>query len=305
MSHLSVLLKESIDGLAVKPDGIYFDGTTGLGGHSFEIAKRLTTGRLIACDRDEFALESASERLREYSSRVSFVHGNFGDIAELLKSLDIERVDGILCDFGVSSPQLDRAERGFSYMQPAPLDMRMNPKDSLTAYDVVNAWEEYELRRILYEYGEERYSGRIAERIVKSRPIDTTDELVAIIRAAMPAKALREKQHPAKRSFQAIRLAVNDELGEIRRLLADAPEVLNKGGRISLISFHSLEDRLVKTSFKAYEDGCTCPKDFPKCVCGFEQKLRIITKKPVIPVDAEIEANPRARSAKLRVAERV
>ena len=305
MSHLSVLLRESIDGLAIKPDGIYFEGTTGLGGHSIEIAKRLTTGRLIACDRDEFALEMAAERLRDYSDRVTFVHGNFGDIKELLDNLGIEKADGILCDFGVSSPQLDRAERGFSYMQSAPLDMRMNPKDTLTAYDVVNTWSEDELRRILFEYGEERYARRIVENVISSRPVSTTDELVEIIKSSMPSKALREKQHPAKRTFQSIRLAVNDELGEIKRLLSAAPEVMNTAGRIALISFHSLEDRLVKNSFKANEDGCTCSKDFPQCVCGFEQKLIIITKKPVIPTDAEIGVNPRARSAKLRIAERV
>ena len=305
MSHLSVLLDESIDGLAIKPDGIYFDGTTGLGGHSLEIAKRLRGGRLIACDRDEFALEMANERLREYKEHVTFVHGNFGDIKELLSDLGMDKVDGILCDFGVSSPQLDRAERGFSYMQSAPLDMRMNPKDTLSAYDVINSWDECEIRRILFEYGEERYARSIAAKIVKSRPVNTTDELVDIIRSSMPAKALREKQHPAKRSFQAIRLAVNDELGEIKRLLATAPDVLNTSGRIALISFHSLEDRLVKTSFKANEDGCTCPRDFPKCMCGFERRLKIITKKPVVPADEEIEKNPRARSAKLRIAERV
>ena len=305
MSHLSVLLGESIEGLAIKPDGIYFDGTTGLGGHSFEIAKQLTTGRLIACDRDEFALGMAGERLREYKERVTFVHGNFGDIAELIGSLGIDKVDGVLCDFGVSSPQLDRAERGFSYMQSAPLDMRMNAKDTLTAFDIVNSWSEEELRRILFEYGEERYARRIVERIIESRPVNTTDELVEIIKSSMPTKALREKQHPAKRSFQGIRLAVNDELGEIKRLLATVTEVLNTGGRVALISFHSLEDRLVKNSFRAYEDGCTCSRDFPKCVCGFEQKLKVLTKKPVIPNASEIEANPRARSAKLRIAERV
>ena len=304
MSHLSVLLSESIDGLAIKPGGIYFDGTTGLGGHSLEIVKRLTDGRLIACDRDEFALEMASERLHDYKESVTFVHGNFGDIKELLSSVGIEKVDGILCDFGVSSPQLDRAERGFSYIQSAPLDMRMNAKDSLTAYDVINGWDEGELRRILFEYGEERYSRRIAERIIANRPVNTTVELVDIIKSSMPAKALREKQHPAKRSFQAIRLAVNDELGEIKRLLAAAPDVLNPGGRIALISFHSLEDRLVKAAFKANEGGCTCSRNLPECVCGFVQKLKIITKKPVIPSDSEIEVNPRARSAKLRVAER-
>ncbi len=305
MSHLSVLLDKSIEGLAINPGGIYFDGTTGLGGHSLEIAKRLESGKLIACDRDESALEAARKRLGDHGERVTFTHGNFGDIAELLKRLGIDKVDGILCDFGVSSPQLDRAERGFSYMHPAPLDMRMNAEDTLTAYDVVNTWSEDELVKILFEYGEERYARRIAARIAESRPVDTTGELADIVREAMPKKALREKQHPAKRSFQAIRIAVNDELGEIKRLLDSAPGVMNKGGRIALISFHSLEDRLVKTSFKAYEDGCVCPRDFPKCVCGFEQKLRIITKKPVVPDESEIRQNPRARSAKLRVAERV
>lgn len=305
MSHLSVLLSESIEGLGIKPEGIYFDGTTGLGGHSLEIAKRLQTGRLIACDRDGFALTEARRRLRDYEERVTFVHGNFGDVKKLLSELGIDSVDGILCDFGVSSPQLDRAERGFSYMKPAPLDMRMNQKDTLTAYDIVNGWDEVELRRILFEYGEERYARQIAARIVESRPINSTNELVDIIRASMPPKALREKQHPAKRSFQAIRLAVNDELGEIKRLLRDAPEVLSTGGRIALISFHSLEDRLVKTSFRAQENGCTCPKSLPECICGFKQTLRVVTKKPITPDDREIEENPRARSAKLRIAERV
>ena len=253
-NHRSVLLDECMDGLDIKPDGIYIDGTLGGAGHSSQIAKRLTTGRLIGIDRDTTALEAAEKRLAPYSDRVMLVHGNFSQIATILKEQNIEGVDGILLDLGVSSPQLDEAERGFSYMADAPLDMRMNREDPLTAWDVVNTWEQSELKRILYDYGEERYAPKIAAAICSRReiaPIETTLELVEIIRSAMPASALREKQHPAKRSFQAIRIAVNDELGSVEKVMRDAIPCLNPGGRLAIITFHSLEDRIVKSAMQA------------------------------------------------------
>lgn len=306
--HKPVLLNECIEGLNIRADRIYLDGTLGRGGHSLEIAKRLSSGRLIAVDRDETAIRESSERLNQYSDKITFVRGNFCDIKSILKELQIEKVDGMLFDLGVSSPQLDDAKRGFSYMADAPLDMRMDESATLSAYDVVNRWDEQGLKKILFEYGEERYAPRIASNIVKKRsvkPIETTLELVDIIKSAMPSAALREKQHPAKRSFQAIRIAVNNELGSITEMLADAPELLNKGGRLAVISFHSLEDRLVKIAMQSGEKGCTCPKDFPVCVCGFVQKLKVLTKKPIISGEAELSENPRARSAKLRIAERI
>ena len=306
--HYSVLLKESIDALNIRPDGIYVDGTLGLGGHSEQIVKRLTTGRLIAIDRDQTALERAGERLKPYAERITFVHGNFRDLPRLLSEHDAEKVDGMLFDLGVSSPQLDEAERGFSYMTDAPLDMRMDTSESLTAWFVVNKWPEEKLKKILFEYGEERYAPRIASAIAARReqdPIDTTGELVEIIRGAMPAAALREKQHPAKRSFQAIRIAVNDELVSVSELMDAAAEALNPGGRLAVISFHSLEDRIVKNAIAAREHGCTCPRDFPICTCGFKQTLKSITRKPILPSEQELSENPRSRSAKMRVAERV
>ena len=306
--HVSVLLQECIDALNIKPDGIYVDGTLGMGGHSSEIAARLTTGRLIGIDRDESALRRAGERLKPFGERVQLVHGNFRDTAAILDSLGIAGVDGMLFDLGVSSPQLDEAERGFSYMHDAPLDMRMDTSDDLSAWFVVNRWPEEKLKRILYDYGEERYAPRIAAAIVRAReqkPLTTTFELVDVIRSAMPAQALREKQHPAKRSFQAIRIAVNDELEAVRTLMETAPDKLNVGGRLAVISFHSLEDRIVKLGIRAHEDGCTCPRDFPVCTCGFVQTLKSVTRRPVVPSEEELESNPRARSAKLRVAERV
>ena len=260
--HISVLLDECIDGLNIKPDGIYVDGTLGGAGHSSQIAKRLTTGRLIGIDRDPVALKAAGERLAPYADRVTLVHSNFCEIAQVLKDLDIAGVDGILLDLGVSSPQLDDGSRGFSYMADAPLDMRMNSEDTLTAYDVVNSWSYEELRRILFDYGEERYAPKIASAICKKReekPIETTLELVDVIRGAMPAQALREKQHPAKRSFQAIRIAVNDELGSVEKVMKDAIPCLNPGGRLAVITFHSLEDRIVKTAMAGAAKGCTCP----------------------------------------------
>ena len=308
MKHIPVLLNECIEGLNIKPDGIYVDGTLGRGGHSSEIAKRLTTGRLISIDRDETAIIEAGERLKEFGDKVTLVRGNFADVASILDSLDIDGVDGMLFDLGVSSPQLDEAQRGFSYMNDAPLDMRMDQSASLSAYDIVNFWSEDEIKRILWNYGEERYAPRIAQKIIKRReekPIETTLELSDIIRSAMPAAALREKQHPAKRSFQGIRIAVNDELHAVEQMMQDAPKKLNVGGRLCVISFHSLEDRIVKNGIAAFEKGCTCPKEFPICVCGFVQTLKSVSRKPVVSGNEELEYNPRARSAKLRVAERI
>ena len=306
--HKSVLLDECIQGLNIKPDGIYLDGTLGGAGHSSQIVRRLTTGRLIGVDRDQVALEAAAQRLAPWKERVTLVHSNFKDIDGILDRLGIEKVDGMLFDLGVSSPQLDDGQRGFSYMADAPLDMRMNREDRLTAYDVVNQWPREELRRILYEYGEERYAPQIAGAIDRKRqnaPIETTLQLVDVIRGALPAQALREKQHPAKRSFQAIRIAVNDELGAVREAMEKAIDCLNPGGRLAVITFHSLEDRIVKAAFNQAAQGCTCPKDFPVCVCGKKPKVRLTPRKPILPSDEEIEENPRARSAKLRVCEKI
>ncbi len=308
LKHYSVLLNECIEALNIRPDGIYVDGTLGMGGHSEQIAKRLTTGRLIAIDRDEMALDRARERLAPYADRITFVHGNFRDLPQLLADAGVSGADGMLFDLGVSSPQLDNPERGFSYMADAPLDMRMDRSEGITAWFIVNKWPEEKLKRILYDFGEERYAPRIAQAIVRRRetaPIDTTLELVDVIRSAMPAAALREKQHPAKRSFQAIRIAVNDELGSVSELLDHAVELLNPGGRLAVISFHSLEDRIVKNAIASREHGCTCPREFPVCTCGFVQTLRSVTRKPILPSTQELEENPRSRSAKLRVAERV
>ena len=306
--HRSVLLWECIDALNIKPDGIYLDGTRGGAGHSSQIVQRLTTGRLIGVDRDTVALEAAKERLAPWMDRVTLVHSNFSEIASILDSLGIEKIDGMLFDLGVSSPQLDDGSRGFSYMADAPLDMRMNREDGLTAWNVVNEWPREELRRILFDYGEERYAPLIAAAIERKRaekPIETTLELVDIIRGAMPPQALREKQHPAKRSFHAIRIAVNDELGSVDRMLTAAVDRLNPGGRLAVITFHSLEDRIVKSAMKAASKGCTCPPEFPVCVCGNKPKVKVLTRKPIVSGKEELEENPRARSAKLRVAERV
>ena len=306
--HVSVLLNECIDNLNIKPYGIYVDGTLGLGGHSYEIAKRLESGRLIGIDRDETAIERAGKRLAEFGERITLVHGNFSDTVDILDSLNIQAVDGMLFDLGVSSPQLDEAERGFSYMNDAPLDMRMDRSCGITAYDVVNTWPEEQLTRIFRDYGEERFARRISAAIAAQRdekPIETTFELVDIIKGALPAPALREKQHPAKRSFQAIRIAVNDELGAVRTLMETAPDKLKIGGRLCVISFHSLEDRIVKSGIAARENGCTCPREAPICTCGFVKTLKSVCRKPILPGEDEIERNPRSRSAKLRVAERV
>lgn len=306
--HISVLLNECIENLNIKPDGIYVDGTLGLGGHSEQILKRLKSGRLIGIDRDESAIKRTGERLKSYADKMTLVHGNFCDVSDILDELGIDSVDGMLFDLGVSSPQLDESERGFSYMNDAPLDMRMDNTGALTAWNVVNEWPETEIMRILRDYGEERYARRIAQRIAEKRedkPIDTTLELVDIIRSAMPAAALREKQHPAKRSFQAIRIAVNDELGAVEEMMRTAPDKLKPGGRLCVISFHSLEDRIVKTAIAARENGCTCPREAPICTCGFVQTLRNVHRKPIVPSEDELNNNPRSRSAKLRVAERV
>ena len=306
--HVSVLLDECLEGLNIKPDGTYVDGTLGGAGHSSQIVKRLTTGHHIGIDRDPVALKAAGERLAPFGDKVTLVHSNFCEIKQVLEDLQIEGVDGILLDLGVSSPQLDDGSRGFSYMADAPLDMRMNSEDTMSAYDVVNTWSQDELKRILYDYGEERYAPRIAAAICNRRaekPIETTLELVDVIRSAMPAQALREKQHPAKRSFQAIRIAVNDELGSVEKVMRDAIPCLNKGGRLAVITFHSLEDRIVKNAMADAAKGCTCPPNFPVCVCGKKPKVKLITRKPIVSGDEELERNPRARSAKLRICEKL
>ena len=306
--HVSVLLDECLEGLNIKPDGTYVDGTLGGAGHSSQIAKRLTTGHHIGIDRDPVALKAAGERLAPFGDKVTLVHSNFCEIKQVLEDLEIEGVDGILLDLGVSSPQLDDGSRGFSYMADAPLDMRMNSEDTMSAYDVVNTWSQDELKRILYDYGEERYAPRIAAAICNRRaekPIETTLELVDVIRSAMPAQALREKQHPAKRSFQAIRIAVNDELGSVEKVMRDAIPCLNKGGRLAVITFHSLEDRIVKNAMADAAKGCTCPPNFPVCVCGKKPKVKLITRKPIVSGGEELERNPRARSAKLRICEKL
>ena len=306
--HVSVLLEECIQGLNIKPEGIYVDGTLGGAGHSSRIAAELTTGRLIGIDRDPVALKAAEKRLEPFANRVTLVHSNFCEIASVLRELGISGVDGILLDLGVSSPQLDDGDRGFSYMVDAPLDMRMNHEDVLSADTVVNTWSYEELKRILYDYGEERYAPQIAAGICRRReaqPIRTTLELVDVIRSAMPPAALREKQHPAKRSFQAIRIAVNDELGSVEKAMEAAIPLLNPGGRLAVITFHSLEDRIVKNAMANAAKGCTCPPNFPVCVCGKKPQVKPISRKPIVSGEEELERNPRARSAKLRICEKI
>ena len=307
-SHRPVLLDECIEGLRIRPGGLYLDGTLGRAGHSREIAKRLDTGRLVCIDRDQAALDAAQDRLAGCLDKVELIHGNFGDLAELLDGRGLGPFDGMLFDLGVSSPQLDDPERGFSYMHDAPLDMRLDRSEALTAAIVVNEWPQEELKRILWQYGEERYAPQIAAAIARRRadkPIGTTLELVEVIRGAMPAQALREKQHPAKRSFQAIRIAVNDELAAVDRMLQAAVPRLSPGGRLAVISFHSLEDRIVKNALAAFARGCTCPPDFPVCVCGKTPQVRLVNRKPILSGEAELNENPRARSAKLRLAEKL
>lgn len=307
-SHKSVLLPECIEGLNIKEDGIYIDGTAGGGGHSYAIASRLTKGRLIAIDRDDEAVKASGERLAPLGERAVVRKSNYSDFADVCDALGVAKIDGILLDLGVSSYQLDTAERGFSYNADAPLDMRMDKSNPFRAYDVVNGYSEEKLKKILYEYGEERFAPRIAALIVAERerhPIETTGELVALIKKAMPAAAREGGHHPAKRSFQAIRIEVNGELACIEPTLRRAAERMNPGGRIAVITFHSLEDRIVKQTFASMAEGCTCPKDFPVCVCGKQPQIRVVSKKPILPSEEELENNPRSRSAKLRIAEKL
>lgn len=307
-SHRPVLLDECIEGLNIQPDGVYVDGTLGRAGHSAEIARRLTTGHLYCIDRDQAALDAAEDKLAPWRERVTLIHGNFNDLDELLTGVGAPAADGMLFDFGVSSPQLDDPSRGFSYMHDAPLDMRMDQTQPLTARTVINEWPQEELRRILYQYGEERYAPAIAAAIVRARgqaPVETTFQLVEVIRSAMPAQALREKQHPAKRTFQAVRIAVNDELTAAERVIGQAVPRLALGGRLCVITFHSLEDRIVKTGYAALAKGCTCPPDFPVCVCGKKPAIRLVNRKPILPSETELQENPRSRSAKLRIAEKI
>ncbi len=308
-AHRPVLLEECLEGLNIRPEGIYVDGTFGRGGHSAEIAKRLSEkGRLICIDRDQQALREGAEKMAPWKNRVTFLHGNFKDLSSLLREAGISAVSGMLFDLGVSSPQLDDERRGFSYQKDAPLDMRMNLEDSLTASTVVNSFSQLELQRIFFDYGEERYARSIAAAIVRAREereIKTTLELVDIIKSAMPAAALREKQHPAKRCFQGIRICVNDELGAIEAMLEEAIPLLEPGGRLAVISFHSLEDRPVKVAFQKAAKGCTCPPEFPVCICGKKPLVKLVPRKPIIPGEEELAYNPRARSAKLRVAEKL
>ena len=307
-SHRSVLLDECIEALDIKEDGVYIDGTAGGGGHSYEIAKRLKGGMLIAIDQDEAAIKAATERLSPFSDRVKIVRDNFHNLASVCESLGVTKIDGLLLDLGVSSYQLDTAERGFSYMADAPLDMRMDKRAPLDAYRVVNEYSEAELKRIFWEYGEERYSGKIAAKIVAQRaeqPIHTTGELVHIIKSAIPAGMREGGSHPAKRTFQAIRIEVNKELNVIAPAIDSAAKLLDEGGRIAIITFHSLEDRIVKQKFADLASGCECPRDFPVCVCGKRPEIRLVNRKPILPSARELAENSRSHSAKLRVAEKL
>jgi 16S rRNA (cytosine1402-N4)-methyltransferase len=306
--HKSVLLEESIEALAIKSDGLYVDATMGGGGHSFEIVRRLTTGRLIGIDQDKDAIGAATERLKPYLDKVTIVCDNFCNISQILEKLHIEKIDGILMDLGVSSYQLDEAERGFSYHADAPLDMRMAKGQGLSAYEVVNTYSKEHLTKILKEYGEEKFAGRIAQRICLRRetsPIVTTQELVDVIKEGIPAAARREGGHPAKRSFQAIRIEVNQELEVLKKGMEDALEALAPDGRMAIITFHSLEDRIVKSTFAEWAKGCICPKDFPVCVCNHRPRVKLVSKKPIVPTQAEEAQNNRSRSAKLRVAQKM
>lgn len=306
--HTSVLPEESVDNLSIKSNGIYVDGTTGGGGHSRLIADKLSSeGRLIAIDRDKDALDAANRNLKDVKCRVDFVHSNYTEIKSVLNNLNISKIDGALLDLGVSSFQLDNEQRGFSYMKDAPLDMRMDAEDDFSAEDVVNVYSEKDLARIIREYGEEKWSSRIAKFIVKERQsgrIETTGQLVEIIKSAIPAGARREGPHPAKRTFQAIRIEVNDELKGLEDAVENFMDVLEVEGRFCVITFHSLEDRIVKNKFKDRENPCICPPEFPVCVCGRKPDIKIITKKPILPAEEEIEMNPRSRSAKLRCVEK-
>lgn len=304
--HVSVLLQECINGLCIRPDGIYVDGTTGGGGHSLEIAKRITTGRLICIDQDLNAHAAAKERLKDHLDKITFVHDNFGNIGSILDELGIDRIDGMLMDIGVSSHQLDEAERGFSYQQDAPLDMRMDATKPFSAYDVVNTYSEADLDRIIFTYGEERWAKRIAQFIVAERAnksIETTGELVDVIKKAVPKGARKDGPHPAKRTFQAIRIEVNGELDVLERAIDQAAHRLTEGGRLCIITFHSLEDRIVKEAYRRQENPCICPPQFPVCVCGRKPVGKVITRKPIVPSKEELAENHRSRSAKLRILE--
>lgn len=306
--HISVLLKESVKALDIKEDGVYVDGTLGGGGHSYRILAQCPKTALIGIDRDPEAIEAAKKRLNEFSGRVTFVNRNFSEIKDILNELGIEFINGAVLDLGVSSYQLDNVGRGFSYMNNAPLDMRMNRSDDLSAYDVINRYSLDELTRIFFEYGEEKWSRRIADFIARERekkPIETTFELVDIIKAAIPKKARLDGGHPAKRIFQAVRIEVNGELRILEAAIKDFIDVLAPGGRLAVITFHSLEDRIVKQTFAALAKGCTCPKEFPVCVCGKKPQIRLLTRKPIEPGKEEIENNSRSKSAKLRVAEKL
>ena len=307
-SHRSVLLDECIEGLNIKPDGVYIDGTAGGGGHSFEIARRLVGGRLICIDQDSAAIEAASKKLAPFSDKVTIVRNNFSHVLDVCRELGVDKIDGMLLDLGVSSYQLDTAERGFSYNNDGYLDMRMNKSDALTAYDVVNTYSKDKLKQIIYDYGEEKFAPRIASFIEEARnikPIETTSELSDIIKSAIPQKARIDGPHPAKRTFQAIRIEVNGELDAIEPAITSAAERLKVGGRLAIISFHSLEDRIVKKTMASLVKGCTCPPDFPICMCGKKPILKLVSRKPILPSERELEENPRSRSAKLRVAERL
>lgn len=308
-NHTSVLLKETIEGLKIKPDGIYVDGTLGGGGHSFEIAKRLNdNGRLIGIDQDEAAILAAGERLKDFGDKVIIVRSNYRNALSVLHDLGIEKIDGMMLDLGVSSYQLDTQERGFSYRYDAPLDMRMDLRQTLTAKDIVNGYSETELFHIIRDYGEDRFAKNIAKHIVMARakkPIETTGELNEIIRAAIPAKMRAEGGHPSKRTYQAIRIECNKELEVLKESLEELIGILNPGGRLCIITFHSLEDRIVKTAFKKAENPCTCPPSFPVCVCGKKSQGKVITGKPVLPCEEEMESNPRSKSAKLRIFEKI
>jgi len=305
--HRSVLLDETIESLGIKPEGIYVDGTLGGGGHSYEIAKRLSTGRLIGIDQDEAAIKAASERLKEFDERVTIVRSNYRQMKEVLRDLHMDQVDGIVLDLGVSSYQLDTKERGFSYNEDAPLDMRMDRRNSKTAKDIINGYSEMELYRIIRDYGEDKFAKNIAKHIVRMReekPLETTFELVAAIKAAIPAKVRAVGGHPAKRTFQAIRIELNQELDVLKDTLEDMINLLKPGGRLCIITFHSLEDRIVKSHYRTAQDPCICPPDFPVCVCGRQSLGRVISRKPILPSDEEIENNKRSKSAKLRVFEK-
>ncbi|WP_317853770.1 16S rRNA (cytosine(1402)-N(4))-methyltransferase RsmH [Chakrabartyella piscis] len=304
--HISVLLWECINGLDIDPEGIYVDGTMGGGGHSLEIAKKLTTGRLIAIDQDENAHKAARERLKEHLDKVTFVHDNFGNIANILDNLGIDKIDGMLMDIGVSSHQLDEAERGFSYQHDAPLDMRMDSTRDFSAYNVVNEYSAEELNNVIFKYGEERWAKRVAEFIVeerKEKPLETTGDLVSVIKKAIPKGARKDGPHPARRTFQAIRIEVNGELDVLQKAIDDVSARLNEGGRLCIITFHSLEDRIVKEAFRKQENPCVCPPSFPVCVCGKKRTGRVVTRKPILPSAEELEVNSRSRSAKLRILE--